>query len=283
MTSHRTTPQRRRLTAACLQALLLACAPVAHAQEKILDFSFDGSDFEETSGRGATGDLTLKFLATDRTPADLHSAAGGGVSGKPGDKALDLTSALAMGGQESTPTGPVAISPSTACLGGLTSFTIQGWFKGEGQAIQGLARLVSYRPSTGGEEAGLGVYSSLAPGWLNFQGMGANESEGKFRSRLAFDRADEWYFFAITYASSTTTFYSGTTSDSVEVRGTVQGVTLEAVPPTGEVTVGNMKYGMRPFKGWIDNVRVFGSLTDDTGALSMEQLDELRLADVRGE
>jgi hypothetical protein len=44
-----------------------------------------------------------------------------------------------------------------------------------------------------------------------------------------------------------------------------------------------MKYGMRPFKGWIDNVRVFGSLTDDSGALSLEQLDELRQADVRGE
>jgi hypothetical protein len=283
MTSHHTTPPQRHLTTACLLAFLLAAAPLVSAQEKILDFSFDGSDFEETSGRGATGDLTLKFLATDRTPTDLHSAGGEGVSGKPGDKALDLTSALTMGGQDSTRAGPVAISPRTTCLDGLTSFTFQGWFKGDDQAIQGLARLISYRPSTGGEESGFGVYSSLSPGGLNFQGMGASESGGRFRSQSVFTQANEWYFFAITYAASTMTFYEGTTADPVTVRGTVPGITLEPIPPLGEISVGNMKFGMRPFKGWIDNIRVFGSQTDDSGALSLKQLDELREADVRGE
>ncbi len=283
MTSHHNI-SKRHLIMACLQVFLLACAPLVHAREKILDFSFDGSDYEETTGRGATEALTLKFVGTDRGPVDLHSAGGEGVSGKPGDKALDLTSALTMGGQDSTRAGPVAISPITTCLGGLTSFTLQGWFKGDDQAIQGLARLISYRPSnSGGEESGFGLYSSLSPGRLNFQGMGANESGGKFRSQPAFNQANEWLFFAITYASSIMTFYAGTTTEPVEVRGIVEGVPLDPVPPSGEISVGNMKFGMRPFKGWIDNVRVFGSLSDDTGALSRQQLEELREADVRGE
>jgi len=263
---------------------LLACAPFVHAEEKILDFSFDGSDFDAMSGRGATEELPLKFLGTDRQPVDLHSAGGEGVSGKPGDKALDLTSALRMGGQDSLRAGPVAISPTTTCLGGLVSFTLQGWFKGDEQAIQSLARLISYRPSNnGGEESGFGVYSSLAPGGLNFQGMGANESGGKFRSQAAFNEADEWYFFAVTHDSSTTTFYSGTTTEPVMVRGVVNNAPLGPIPPSGELSVGNMKFGMRPFKGWIDNVRIFGSRSDESGALSLEHLEALREADVRGE
>jgi hypothetical protein len=275
---------KRHLITACLSALLLACAPLVQAQEKILDFSFDGSEYEETSGRGATEALALKFLGLDREPADLRSAGGMGVSGKPDDKALDLTSALRMGGQDSTRAGPVAISPTTTCLDGLTSFTIQGWFKGEDEPIQGLARLVSYRPlNSGGEESGFGVYSSLAPGGLNFQGMGANESGGKFRSHAAFNQANEWFFFAITYDASAMKFYRGTTTEPVEVRGIVEAVHLDPILPPGELSVGNMKFGMRPFKGWIDNVRIFGSRSDETGALSLEQLDELREADVRGE
>lgn len=265
-------------------ALLLACAPMAYGQQKILDFSFDGSDsFAEVSGRGAAEDLSLEFLGMDRTPAELRSADGEGVSGKPHDKALNLTTALRMGGQEETQAGPVAVSASTSVLGGMTSFTIQGWFKSQEEAIGGLARLVSYRPSSGGEEAGFGIYSSLSPGALNFQGMGALESGGKFRSQVAFDRANDWMFFAVTYASSTTTFFSGSTTEPVAVRGMVRDVPLTPVPPAGEISVGNMKFGMRPFKGWIDNLRVFGSQTDDSGALSMEQLDALREADVRGE
>lgn len=265
-------------------ALLLAFVSLANGQEKILDFSFDGDEsFEEISGRGASEALTLKFLGMDRTPMELRSADGEGVSGKPGDKALDLTSAVSMGQQDDTSAGPVAISPGTIALGGLTSFTIQGWFKGQDQAIQGLARLVAYRPGSGGEGAGFGVFSSLAPGWLNFQGMGSDGSGGKFRSEAVFGLANEWMFFAVTYATSSMTFYSGTTTEPVTIRGTVHGVPLEVVPPSGEFSVGNMKYGMRPFKGWMDNVRVFGSRSDESGALSLEQLDELREADVRGE
>ena len=275
----------------CRIAVLLALATPTFAAQKILDYSFNDVGPQTASGRGAVEAMPLDMLSKDGQPMDLRSEDGEGVSGKPGDKSLNLTSADAMGGDELGGRGPVAsASNETDLFGGLQSYTISGWLKCEGAEVERVARLINFSTSTETHEkrALLDLMSTITPGSLllavrpdgDLPEDIVNKSKGGFKNKGG------WMFFAVTYSQNetgdgTVQFYAGSDGSSVTPCGSVAA--RAATPPLpSRVNVGNTRTRTKPFKGWLDNIRVHGSRNDASGALSQEELEELRLKDVEG-
>jgi hypothetical protein len=98
----------------------------------------------------------------------------------------------------------------------------------------------------------------------------------------SFARENEWTFFAVVYNGTTLTFFSGTPASPVTEKGKVN-YNAEATDSSHvKIAIGNHTNGKRPFDGWLDNIRIFGSVTDATGALTVQELEALRLQDVKG-
>jgi len=92
---------------------------------------------------------------------------------------------------------------------------------------------------------------------------------------------NELVFVAVSYdgtkTSSNVLFYRGTAATSLSLVSTVtlnEG-TVDTFP--GRLAVGGRSgfNGPRTFHGIMDNVRIFGSKTDATGALSLAEIDEV--------
>jgi hypothetical protein len=222
---------------------------------------------------------------------DLRSKDGEGVSGKPGDKSLDLTSADAMGDNGHGGCGPVASgSNETDLFGGLQSYTLSGWLKCEGADVERVARLINFSTSTEKHEkrALLDLMSTITPGslLLAVRPDGDLPEDIVIKSKGGFRNKGSWMFFAVTYSQNetgdgTVQFYSGSDVSGVTPCGSVAA--RAATPPLpSRVNVGNTRTRTKPFKGWLDNIRVHGSRNDASGALSPEELEELRLKDVEG-
>jgi hypothetical protein len=98
----------------------------------------------------------------------------------------------------------------------------------------------------------------------------------------------EWIFFAVTYDGTATSgnvrFYKGSRTNSVallETRTLNQG---RALANANQITIGNATSDgslNRPFDGWLDDVRIFGSKDNASGVLSLQQLEWLRNKDVQ--
>ncbi|MEI6035370.1 MAG: LamG-like jellyroll fold domain-containing protein [Verrucomicrobiae bacterium] len=269
-------------------ALGLAMVPECAKAGKILDFSFNGSGTEEASGRGASDTLKLMLLDSRKMEVDLHSEDGGGVSGKPGDKALNLTSAEGMGAVVDGPEvkGPVAKGErQTDALSSMVSYTVQGWFKTDGDPIRGVARLIDCTMD-GVSAPLLAIWSTVSPGTIYFTVSNPEVDSGSkapASKYSAFKQQNEWVFFAITYSQDNGAihFYTGGSERSVS---SINSVVAHAKTSDISCTpyIGNTRGFNRPFKGFIDNLRIFGSKTDDSGALSIEALEELRTKDIGG-
>lgn len=268
--------------------LALAMGPAGARAGKILDFSFDGSGAEEVSGRGASDGLKLMLLDARKLEVDLHSEGGGGVSGKPGDKALNLTSAEGMGAvvDGGEVKGPAAKGEGvTEALSSMVSYTIQGWFKTEGGPIRGVARLIDCSMA-GNTSPLLAIWSTVSPGTIYLSvanpdaDSGAKPPSSKYGS---FNQANQWVFFAVTYSQSDGAihfFSGGSDRDVARINSITAPAKTSDLPCTPYI--GNTRGFNRPFKGFIDNLRIFGSKTDDSGALSIEELEALRTKDIGG-
>jgi hypothetical protein len=110
-------------------------------------------------------------------------------------------------------------------------------------------------------------------------GGGNPESEQSYFSE------DQWVFFAITYDSTLSSdnmkFYQGTTSQSVALvfTATVNG---GAIRNAGNLLVlGNGANAVRAFPALFDNMRIFGSKSADSGALTLAEIEAYRSADVQ--
>src|SRR6185295_18805700 len=100
--------------------------------------------------------------------------------------------------------------------------------------------------------------------------------------------AGVWIFFTVTYdgtaAANNVRFYKGTRTNIVallETRTLNQGRVLGN---TQSITIGNANSDgslMRPFDGWLDDMRVFGDKLNSSGALTLQQLEWLRNKDVQ--
>lgn len=256
-----------------LLALWTSIIPDACGQ--IFSWDFNEGSGNASENHGSAGPATLSLRNPEGMPDSFFTADGGGASGQPGDRAFDLSSATGMGANDPTYQGPAGIvppsEPGLTALSGLTSFTITGWFKPASQ-LAGAARIVVtslFNLQTGGTNR---ILLSLDDG----SGKPVHLSSGENYSYV-----DSWMFFAVTYDGSNVGdnvhFYIGIPSSGrLEPAGSgrIDSGPLGSV--VGGLVVGNNSIkGIRPFQGLIDDLSIYGSPTDSSGALSMEQVEAI--------
>jgi hypothetical protein len=240
----------------------------------ILEYKFD----ETGSNAPSTGIATnaAAFLSGAAVRRDFHSLDAQGVSGRPGDRAFDNSLSSGMGSNGSG--GRAAIASDDQAADGLLSLTLQGWFRADGVAIDNLARLITKQLGSTGFLL-LGTGGNLD---LEINNVGST-STGAYYADVGV-----WVFFAVTYDGTATNnnvrFYRGLRTNSVTLRETRTLNQGRVLANTGSITIGNANSDgslMRPFDGWLDNVRVFGNKTNSSGALPLQQLEWLRVKDVQ--
>jgi hypothetical protein len=150
----------------CFSFLGFFAAASSLRAEKLFDFSFDGNGTAEASGRGAKSSVSIQLFDLTGAKADVRGPAGSGVSGKPGDRAYDGTTADDMGSLATCGTSAVTTTPVPE-LASLTSYTIQGWFKTEGTLPHSAARLVVCS-APNQKHPFLDLMSTVTPGDLLF-------------------------------------------------------------------------------------------------------------------
>ncbi|MDO8094963.1 MAG: Ig-like domain-containing protein, partial [Candidatus Brocadiales bacterium] len=258
--------------------LILYLVQTVQAQTAILEYKFNETG---TTAPSTGSDVTAVTLRNSGGVAtDLHSADSLGVSGVTGDRAFDNTASTSMGG-----TGGRADQADLAAIDTLTSFTLQGWFKTDGStAIDGVTgsdRAVLLQNGEGftGNTNGFQLFGHQGNLKLRVDNGDAEAPE------LAYGGTQSWIFFAVTYDGSSTAnnvkFYKGSASSEVTLVATetidMGQVGSEAVG----LGIGNESGSSgSPFDGYLDNVRVYGSQGDNSGVLTLAQLDSIRAGDV---
>jgi len=277
-----------------VSTLLCLCPSSSHA-EKLLEFRFNKPGTFAPSSPDALSPLVLSLKNPEGNLVDLHGQKGSGVSGKSGDRAFDCTSATGMGKVSdklpqpapATYIGPVAIAEDeTSLLSGLKSYTIQGWFKTDGSVITGVARLVHFANAQ--DSAGktvIDLAGNLNGGTL-FLGITTPTATRKEPVDTkafynAYDMVNQWVFFALTYRKNEFSFYVGDAVNTAALAGVSKGDGATGDVPT-ILSIGNTQTPKRPFKGWIDNIRIYGSADEEKGALSISDLEMLRKLDASG-
>lgn len=264
----------------CLKALfLLFCVciifyqgQIARAQTPILEYKFN----EIGTTASSTGSNTTALTFKDSTGAitDLHSADGLGVSGSAGDRAFDNTASTTMGGS-----GGRAEQADVAAIDALTSFTLQGWFKTEGTAPLGTNARLFYNFAG---SKGFDLYGKSAINGDMTLGVDNGDAD---TSGAIYGDTQTWVFFAVTYdgtlASNNTKFYKGSGTSTVTQVGT-RTVNKSAVDDEGTgLGIGNKSGSSNfPFDGFLDNIRIFGTQTGNSGALNLSQMETLRSGDI---
>lgn len=245
---------------------------------QILEYRFNETGFTAPS---SGSDVTpLQLQNASNVPTDLHGAPGTGVSGLVGDRALDFTSANGMGNAATT--GPVAFqSADNGNIDGLLSFTLAGWFKTDGTApINGAARLL------GNQSGGNGfLFLAASAGNIQLQ-VGVGGTTTPFvTTGAAYAATQSWVFFAATFNGALTTnnvnFYVGSSAGQVSLVNTFSFALGGLTEDSAALIVANESTSFqRPFDGYLDNFRVFGSKTDGSGSLSTAALESYRVADL---
>jgi hypothetical protein len=177
----------------------------------------------------------------------------------------------------------------------LASFTLQGWFKTvPGQTLGEFARLIDNHNDQVSPQGGFELYGGrnvngpVDPGKLTLLLDGSELST----TSASYQEQNTWVFFGVSYDGTLTSnnvkFYKGTTTSSVVLidtltlnKGTVNN------EPTG-LGIGNRdrrpsipnQIRDRPFDGFLDNMRIFGTPTGKGGVLSLSELEALRVRDV---
>lgn len=251
-------------------ASLLALCALSARGELILEYTFNGSGTSAAST--GTDTTSAQFRDSLGDPANLHGAAGSGVSGQASDLAFDNTSATGMG---SAGAGGIANAGDVSAVDGLSSFTLQGWFKTDSTVSVGnAARLFD---NAYGGSGGFFLYGEGGALKLNVDGIATVASSASYGA------TEEWVFFAVSYDGTQTTnnvnFYIGSTSEAVSLVSTATlnaGTTALAATP---FCVGNTPAYVRAFDGYLDDMRVFGSTSDSSGVLSLPELEVIRSVD----
>jgi hypothetical protein len=240
------------------------------APAPIVEFRFNeiGSQAPST-GADST---PMTFINGASAEADLHSDDRDGVSGLQGDHAFDNSSSTAMG---SSGSGGYANQADDDNLDDLLSLTLQGWFKADSGSINSLARIIT-------KQAGANSFLLIgsSSGKFQFEINNANCTTAE----AWYPETGQWIFFAVTYDGSSIVnnvkFFKATRTTPVtlvETRTLNQG---RALANNSAMQIGNWASLTRPFDGWLDNLRVFGSKTNQTGVLTLPQLEWLRNKDI---
>lgn len=254
-------------------ALTLVAVPSTEASA-IVEYLFNETGTTAfNTGSAASADLTL---GSSPDQGDTHGP--GGLLGSTAlDHAFGDTSISARG---ITPAGEVSE------LDGLFSFTMTGWYDSERSngLVGNERRLIDTGSSDdltfrleGGES---GPNQDMLR--LRVEGMAVVSGAGTYPAD-----GDELVFFAVSYDGTLTAnnalFYRGTQSGGVSLVAT-QTINAGALDTAGSMRVGvGGRLGFnapRTFHGTMDNVRIFGSTTDDSGALGLGEIDQVFQGDL---
>lgn len=256
---HKTTIQRPVTTLTALAGFLsltllaLNTAATSHAQALLYEFNPVSTSTAATStGTNTSATASLKNLSG--TAANLYDADGSGVSGLPGDRAINVSAGLLQ----------LAHSASSTALDGLTSFTLAGWYK-TNSGLAGGNRLFDYTSGTNGIILFGDGSTGAATSQLSLQVNGTNIaiSDGSYTANNG-----EWVFFAVsvnlTAGNKTATFYQGTaTSLATSITATINTTNLNntssitAPASAALLNIGNSGGFNRAVNGSLDNMAVF--------------------------
>lgn len=265
-------------TSLALALLLLpATGSLLHAAPPtpLLQWSFNEGIGTETTSGGSAGEAVMTFSTGSDESAETFSADAEGVSGQPGDYALNLSAATGMGASQPPCTGPAGkiagSEPGIDSLSGLKSFTLTGWLKPSATTLTAAARIIVSN-----------VFSLQAgsAGELQLSINSFSDPNAYLNSEPAYQEVGNWMFFAVTFNAAETgdnvAYYLGDVSGNLTTAGTGNINSPAPGDQSGPITIGNNGAGgPRPFQGLIDDLAIYGSNADASGALSEEQLREV--------
>jgi hypothetical protein len=259
-------------------AWIAGAAPAASAAP-ILQYQMNDSG-NSTASSGTTATV-LQFYDSSSVATDLHGAAGSGVTGAAEDRAMDQSGINGMGNR-STNTTYATTHTKVPAINSLSSFTLAGWFKTSAPDEQ-LGRYAFLFDNRIGASAanGFELFGNAGDLTLIVNGTGTTSTGG------AYGEANKWIFFAVTYDGTSTTdngtFYRGyrnaAEAGSNPVFSTVGTFSLDKgaeVNPESWLIVGNADSRARPFRGYLDEMSVYGTTSGGGGALSSTALDQIR-------
>jgi len=271
-----------------LSAIGLASAQATTpAPTLFYDFnSLVGTHTVESTGT-ASMDLDM-YMFTAQTP---DTAAYGnwlspaGPSQAPGDLVLNLTQSTKMGGAGTNHGyGGGAVGDPLTVLNGAKSLTLTGWFYAQSSVGNNANLISAHLWGTGGF-----ALQSPSSGKLSLT-IGGNEAS-PFVSDASYGAVGSWVFFAVTFDNSgsgdaVVNFYVGGLDTPVSVASAALTGSTGDIAVGRNLTIGNTAKDegilstTRPFDGSMDNIGIWGSTEDGSGALTLEQLEGLRLQQI---
>ncbi len=259
-----------------LAVLLGTAITFANAPPPIIQFGFEENNGYSTTNTGSLGGHPVVSHNSPHWSTNVE--ANGGVS------MLDF-------GSTSDTSYHVDLT-GTYGLQGLKSFTITGWLNCKSAATAyGGNRIISwYNNVSLGQGVDLAMHAdgSLGMGVNQWNDQTGGTSDYSSIGKIPVDPDggfNNWIFFAVTYNSTVSSgqisyYFGGNgTSPKLDVNNTYNaGPVGTNVSPT--LTVGNHNPSNRinsyalnqSWKGGMDQIQVFGSTTDGTGALSFEDI-----------
>ncbi|MDF3057268.1 MAG: anchor protein [Rariglobus sp.] len=265
---------------------LMILPSLSHAQVLLYNFDETGTTATNSGSGGTTHNLTLKNAAG--TATDQHSASAGGVGGATGDRSFDLSAATGMGNSGGAWTGPYASSTTAGnVFNSASSFTIAGWYNAA-SAPAGGARLLQSSNLILFFNAGTVVLQTSATNTVTSVGtvLGSTATKVSSSGDTITTPAGQWVFLAVTFdgtgTNKTATFYQGSTSASASLssQSVVYTTTNAALGNNATLSLGgNATSGsnVRPFDGLFDDIRVYASTVDGSGALGSSAINDIRL------
>jgi hypothetical protein len=260
--------------------LLLAGLPqLASAWIPVVELKFESGTASSPNNTGSAGGAAT-LSATAPTYSTNLPVNGGAYS-------LDMGNANGQYYADLTSTAVLNAVKS------LKSFTISGWVNcRSSQTDYGGSRIVSWMKGGtgfGGVDLAFRSDGSLGLGvntWNDQGGVGSNSAKIPVDAGVSYNN---WRFFAVSYDGTQTSnnvrFYFGTNNVPATLD---KSVTLNQGTVSGSVaaslTVGNVPSNLRAapftsvFRGLIDQVRVYGSASNNSGVLTLDQIQSLQQA-----
>lgn len=252
---------RRLLISFLGVALSMTPAFSGRAATPIVEYLFNEAD--DSPASTGSSDIRLVPVQKGATGAELPSAAGKGVRGG-SDRCLDQCLV-----EEPVRAWATLAEPDES-LNQLLSFTLMGWFKKVGTPLS-----CDHHLFWMGEKNRF-----LLMGWDNAGMRLGFNGKNAYSGPNAYAGLDEWIFFAVTYDGTVEKqnvgFYKGTLSEGARLVGKVsfldgaQGGAIQE--GSVRLQIGGVDAVGRCFKGFLDELRVFGSTKDASGALDPDEI-----------
>ncbi len=253
--------------------IFLGLSTVAFAQTPILFYNFNNGTGTTAASTGSAN-ISAVMYNSSNAQTNLYTASGTGVTGLAGDYAFN-SNATGMGYAGSG--GYLSVSNiSAGAINGLDSFTLTGWFNTESSTeINNSARLFDFTSGNNGFLLDASAAGTLS---LNVDGTSVGASS-------SFSATNSWVFFAATYDGTSSTnnvnFYEGTLTSKPTLVGTASASTgAMAIAPTGAFQIGGNSGDVRSFQGDLDDMGVYGSGNNSSGALTLGAVDALYAQEV---